>query len=101
MDTVLLVKLQSGEEVVGRIKKEDDTSYTLSNARLLMVQPDQSGQMSIGMIPWIVGAPDSDVVMQKSQISGRIVNVPKAFEDGYLQQTSGIQFAAAGSGKIV
>lgn len=98
---ILLAKLQSGEEVIGRIKEETDTSYKLATVKLLMVQPDQSGQMSVGMIPWMLGAPDSDTWLEKSMISGRAANVPKALEDGYLQQTSGIQFATSGAGKLI
>lgn len=98
---ILLAKLQSGEEVIGRIKSETDTTYKLAHAKILMVQPDERGEMKIGMIPWMLGAPESDVILEKSMISGRVPNLPKNLEDGFLQQTSGISFATAGAGKLV
>jgi hypothetical protein len=88
---VLLAKLTSGEEIIARIDEEMDTYYVISKARLLMVNQQPNGQMGMGMIPWLMGAPESSIRLEKNMISGKVMGeIPKELEDSYLQQTSNI-----------
>jgi hypothetical protein len=99
---VFLAKLTSGEEIIGKIVKEtDDGKLIAKDVRVLMAHPGADGQMAVGMIPWMIGAPDSDIAISKSDIIGVPDGaLPKQLEDSYLQQTSGIAFASASDAGI-
>jgi hypothetical protein len=91
MSTVIL-KLVSGEEVIARVKEETETTITLESARTLLMQPTGPGQMGVVMLPWVTTIPEGVLPpLEKTFIMLRNDNVPKQLEDGYLQQTSGIQ----------
>lgn len=101
MAKVLLMKLVSGEEVIGKEVEEKDNKIVLSDVRVIVAHPGPNGQMAVGMIPWMVGAPESNIEIDKSRIMGIPAGeIPKQLEDGYLQQTSGIAFASANDSGI-
>lgn len=102
MATILLMKLTSGEEVIGKLVEDLDDKLILSSVRVLIAHPGPNGQMAIGMIPWLTGAPENDVEVDKSSIIGKPRgDLPKQLEDGYLQQTSGLAFASANDAGII
>lgn len=91
---IRLLKLTSGEEIIGKLVKSEDNHVILSSIRTLIMQPVGPGQVQIGMIPWMAGMQDGDVRIHRDRILGEPVSdVSKQLEDGYLQQTSGIQIA--------
>lgn len=96
MSTIRHLKLVSGEEIIG---KEVDSIITdkirLESVRVLVMQPVGQGQMGVALIPWLVGDPDGKVDVPTIHVVGDPVNAPpKSIEDAYLQQTSGLTFAA-------
>ena len=96
---VRLYKLANGEEIVGRLIEEDDTHVVLTKVRSMAVQPVGPGQMQVAMIPWTVGTPDSNIRISRAHILGEPVEpLPKQLEDGYLQNTSGLQLASGTTG---
>ena len=95
-EPIRLFKLTSGDEIIGRQTDTDSEFYTLKSVRLIIMQPTGPGQIGLGMIPWMGGAPDEEIRVSKKNIMGWPVGgVPKQLEDNYLQQTSGLQLATA------
>ena len=101
-------KLTSGEEIIAKVVRvpgeasldlsvDVDLSvhYILADVRAIIMQPTGPGQMGIGMMPWMASVPDGEVKLHRDRIMGEPNgDLPKSLEDGYLQQTSGIQIAS-------
>lgn len=102
MATVIHVKVIGGEELLGTLSDNEFEGYlTLKNVRALMAQPMGQGQVGLGMLPYLMGNPDAEVKIRSDMIIGEPVNgPPKALEDSYLEQISGLTFATQGTGKI-
>jgi len=90
---IALMKLVSGEEVIAKVTENTENTLTIKNARVLIMQPTGPGQVGLVMVPWMATVPDDEIPLRKVDIMHRATNVPKELEDGYLQQTSGIQLA--------
>lgn len=94
---VRLYKLNNGEEIVGRLVEENDEYVVLGKIRVMAMQPVGPGQMQVAMIPWTVGMPEGDIKVYRTTIAGEPNEaLPKNLEDGYLQNTSGLQLASGG-----
>ena len=94
MSDYKLYKLISGEEIIGKVEKEDDSNVVLSTVRLMTVQQHENGNPFVAMIPWMIGAPTSSIELSKSSIIGNLSgDVSSELEKGYIQQTTGIQMA--------
>lgn len=91
--TVKAFKMVSGEEIVARVVSENDDSFLVSKPLVLMATPHESGQMQIGMIPWMMTAQEGDLELAKQSIAATTTPA-KQFEDGYLQQTTNIALGA-------
>lgn len=95
---IKLYKLVTGEEIIGGLQSyewEKSDSVTLSKVRVMLMQPMGQGQMSIAMIPWMVGAPDSDIVIYKRNIAGEPHgSLPTQLVNGYLSNTSGLDLTS-------
>jgi len=99
---IVVVKLTTSEEVIGKKVGESTTSdkrqyIELENSRVLMMQNDGQGGLGIGMLPFM---PSSMDAQKDTEVSVRIysefimaepVSVPKTLEDGYLSKVSNIQ----------
>jgi hypothetical protein len=84
-DTVSF-KLSSGEEIVARLEKEDDTSYTLKKPMVLIVQ-----QQGLGLAPFMFSvSPDGKFVLQANSVSC-VAKTETEIAKQYMSQTSGIQ----------
>jgi len=99
MNEIKLFKMNTGEEIIAKVVKQDGDMLTLASPRVLMAQQVQSGQVGIAMIPWLMGAPDMDIQISVEDVVGIPVgDLPKQLSDGYLQQTTGIALAGASGG---
>jgi hypothetical protein len=83
-DTVSF-KLSSGEEIVGRLEKETETSFTVKKPMVLI-----AGEKGLGLAPFMFSvSPDAKFILQASSVSC----VAKTQDDigkQYTAQTSGI-----------
>jgi len=83
-DTVSF-KLASGEEIVARLEKETETSFTVKKPMVLI-----AGEKGLGLAPFMFSvSPDAKFVLQASSVSC----VAKTQDDigkQYTAQTSGI-----------
>lgn len=106
MSDLILVKLQTSEEIIAKVVEDAGDHYILNKPRLCAMQQGQDENGKVGnflvLLPWVMYAYDpttkseKDVKMYKSAIIGESVDVPKILEDEYLQTTSGIQLATLG-----
>ena len=79
-------KLSSGEEIIARLEKEDDKSYTLKKPMVLIAQ-----QQGLGLAPFMFSVnPDGKFVLQANAVSC-IAKTEEEIGKQYLSQTSGIQ----------
>lgn len=84
-DTVSF-KLSSGEELVARLEKEDEKSYTLKKPMVLIMQ-----QQGLGLAPFMFSVnPDGKFVLQANSVSC-VAKTEAEIAKQYMSQTSGIQ----------
>jgi hypothetical protein len=83
-DTVSF-KLSSGEEIIGRLEKEDDTYYTLKKPMVLIANPE-----GLGLAPFMFSvSPDSKFNLRTSSVSC-VSKTETEIAKQYTSQTSGI-----------
>ena len=93
---VKVVKLVSGEEVIGKLEDTGDDYIVIANARSLMMQQGPDGQVGLGMVPFMPSADnpatdsESNVKIYSQFIMAEPTTVPSALEDAYLRSTSKI-----------
>lgn len=96
MRPVISLKLSTGEEVIGSIEdyiELNNEDFKIKNPRRIEVAMSRDGLAGLSLIPFMIGCPEGEVVIEKSHVVAYVKSVPKQLEDGYLQQTSGIQLA--------
>lgn len=108
MSNVKSFKLVGGDEVVAEVVSENSgtlltaekqpvTSYTLRRPHILQFQPMGGGQLGLAFIPWTLSNPAIERVdIPVSQIVA-VFEPAERVERQYLEQTSGISIAPAGS----
>jgi len=83
-DTISL-KLSSGEEIVARLDKEDDTYYTLKKPMVLIAQPE-----GLGLAPYMFSvSPDNKFMLRTNSVSC-VSKTQDEIGKQYTQQTTGI-----------
>lgn len=94
---VIAVKTVSNEEVIAIVIEDNDDHYILSKARSLVMNQAQTGEVSLGLLPFMASAnnpeteSESNVVLYKKDIMGRAVETPEPLAKYYLQTVTGIQ----------
>ena len=92
---VVAVKLITGEEIIATLKETlDPANYTFERARILNLGRDANGNMGYGLMPWIHSNMDGSITVSREHVIAMIQPV-KQIEDGYMQETSGIQLASS------
>ena len=82
---VYTIKLISGEEIIARVKQEDGVTELLKPRSIAM-----TGNGGFGMMPWLVSAPDSNVLISDTTIVGA-VKTGQMVATQYIKQVTGIQ----------
>ena len=83
-DTVSF-KLSSGEEIIGRLEKEDDTYYTLKKPMVLIAQSE-----GLGLAPFMFSvSPDNKFNLRTSSVSC-VSKTQDEISKQYTAQTTGI-----------
>ena len=92
----VVVKLISGEEVIGKVVEETDKHIVLSKPRVLIVQQTEAGPTA-GLAPFLqLSSPDADIPFLKTAVTA-VVEMMKEVRDDYMQVTSPlIQSPASG-----
>ena len=93
---ITVVKLVSGEEVIGKLEEKTDDYIVLGNARSLMMQQGPDGQVGLGMVPFMPSADnpatdaESDIKIYSQFIMAKPMAIPSPLEEAYLRSTSKI-----------
>lgn len=90
MIDVRVIKLISGEEVIGRFVSEDDTQLVLERTLSMILQHDQHGNMGMITAPFLMSAGDRAIKVNKATIVGTPVVIDEGLVKDYLQKTSPI-----------
>ncbi len=97
MSEVLAIKTVSNEEVIATIEEEYDDYYILGKPRALVMQQAQDGSVSLGMLPFMVSANNTEtateynVKLYKKDIMAEPVQVPNGLATAYLKSVSTIE----------
>ena len=103
---VKLLRLKSGEDIVGEVVRENEELITISNPAILMPvsqSPGRQDQIQIGLAPWIpfseekefklprdwvllITIPAQNIVNNYNQIFGSGIVVPKVSSKTLLQE---------------
>ena len=96
----VVIKLHSGEEVIGKVVDSDSTTLTLGKPRVLVVQQGAEGQTA-GLAPLLqLADPDKNVVFARKYIASS-ADMMDQVKDDYVRATSPlIQAPSTGSFKI-
>jgi hypothetical protein len=85
---IVSFKLSSGEEIVARLKSQDDKSYTLLKPMVLIMQ-----QQGMGLAPFMFSvSPDAKFILQVNSISC-VAKTEDEIAKQYTASTSNIQMA--------
>jgi|MDTE01.2.fsa_nt_gb hypothetical protein len=90
-ETVKVIKLTSGDELIARVTEETDSTITIKNIRTIQAVPTSvQGAVGMALVPYMVMVSDDDPIsINKSNTL--VVTLPKAdIEKSYLSQVSGI-----------
>jgi hypothetical protein len=87
---MVMLKLITGEVVMGKLKEDTDGYITLERPVTLMLDPMQGG---VGMIPYdaIYTQEEPDEASWRSDIIMHEMKVNPQFEEAYLKQVTGIE----------
>lgn len=83
---VELIRLVTGEELIAKVRSENDNAVEIENPIVIAVQKQEDGNMGANFIPWIQfgDVHDTTVELNKSSIMYRVTPV-KQFVDNYNQ----------------
>jgi hypothetical protein len=81
---VYTIKLMSGEEIIARVKQEGGVTELLKPRTVGM------GPQGFAMMPWMMSAPDNNVVISDTVIVGA-TETSQQVATQYLKQVTGIQ----------
>ena len=81
---VYTIKLMSGEELISRVKQEGGVTELIKPRTVGM------GPQGFAMMPWMMSAPDNNVVISDTIIVGA-TETSKNVATQYLKQVTGIE----------
>ncbi len=93
MSQVISFKLLSGEEVMGRLVNEIDTTITLEKVRSVQMVQQGPQQMGMAIIPYSATVIDGEIPFRKSAMSTDTMTPSDETEKLYMQQTTSIDLA--------
>ena len=93
--SIITVKLMTGDELVTKLVASDDGKSTITISKPIAVGMAQDG--SVAFMPFILGAPaEIEMTFEMSKVL-TYFEARKEIKDAYIQNTSGITPASAGS----
>lgn len=95
---VEVLKLTTGEEVIGRLGFKGDY-YQVTNPLVAVQVPSQSGQVGLAFVPWIMAGNTDEVLIPFSQVIAK-VSAKRQIADMYLEQVTGLSLATTDTSSI-
>jgi len=111
MNKVICMRLNSGEEIIGKIADpavltgaasqfdlaepwEPTGKVTLYDVRGITFQPLPNDQFEIGFFPFVVGNPDAKLTFVLDNSAYAVYSAQPNIEKGYIQQTPEVELTA-------
>lgn len=82
---VVSLKINSGEEVIGRLESEDESYTTLTKPQAFMMGPQ-----GLGLVPFMFSAPETASIPIRTSAINTIVKTVDQVAKQYLKQTTGL-----------
>lgn len=93
---VALVRLPSGEEIIGRVRTSDLATLTLTHTLRIMIQMGPQGA-AVTLLPFMAGADlEAEIAINTTMLAVAPVTPGKDMHDEYLRQTSAIAMPPKG-----
>lgn len=84
-DSIVFVKLSSGEEIIGKFKTQQETTVTLGNVLSLIQVPDGKGGVGFQFLPYVnLGDYESEYQINKANITIMPSKPLEDFEKNYI-----------------
>ena len=90
---VVSIKLVTGEELIGKLIRVDDTAVVINKPFSLIMDNENK----LGLMPYCLAASEGQIRFNQNNLMAFPAKVSKNFEDGWIQHTTGIHLASAGS----
>lgn len=103
MSQVLVLKLASGEEIIGRttdsrysVADEIGVNNTITLEKVRVIAPMQTpdGRINVSLMPYVFSNIDVEVQININHIVGVPTKASETMERSYLEQTSSIALAS-------
>lgn len=90
---IVVIKLITGEEVIGRLENESDTTITISKARVIQMVQTGPQAMGMAMVPYLASNIDGDIEFVRTAVIVGPIEPSDEAGKPYLQQTTSIALA--------
>ena len=88
---VRIFKMPNGDEIIGS-STGDGSNWYITKPRLVTMSMDQHGHPRLGLMPWVLLAPDEKFPVHTNNILTS-VEANKEVTDLYLQQTTSLDLS--------
>lgn len=95
MEQYFLIKLNNGDEVIGKGTIDDRGDMCLSKARIIQMLPQGPQTYGLALIPLFAGDPDGTSRIFNASVMAWVSDVPERLVKAYMQQTSAIELATS------
>lgn len=91
VNDIVTVKLNSGEEIVGKLLEQSSESITLGKPVTIALQPVSEKQMGLSFLP-VLGSvePDVSLTVPFAAMAVKPVKTGKQVSGSYIQSTTGL-----------
>ena len=92
MNEIKVFKLVNGDELIAEVVSgHGAVNWKIKKIRMvLMQQHAQSGQLGLGLLPWLASNVDGEFELYSTALVGVPFNPEDELQKAYLQQTTGI-----------
>lgn len=90
LNDIVTIKLNSGDEVVGKLVNRAIDSISLAKPIKIAVQPISANQVGLAFVPLLGSVQDANIVFHYSGMAIRPVTTGDDVKRNYIQATSGI-----------
>lgn len=96
---IISLKLMTGEELVCKLKSKENNVWTVYNPLVLVISPDQSGNQSVNVIPYMFGQnKDNSVKISDDKVLAHCLT-QENIKNQYIEMTTGIKIANSNFGQ--
>ncbi len=100
MKNVKIIRLSTGEDVIGDIEVKDNQVIVKQSFVLIPRQGQPGGPVQLMLSPWQPYTDDKEVVVDENKVI-TMINPKKDILDNYTQNTSGIIKASPSQSKLI